>query len=124
MNAGLSRRGWQCAWVIGLCCVAKFSAAETSTPPAALDFPAAMLALEQGCADCHSEDDGDGGFSLAKVASEDSLHLDHATWLRVRQRLADHSMPPSDAEPIEIELRLRLLEWLRVAMREAIQKQG
>ncbi|MDZ4783801.1 MAG: DUF1588 domain-containing protein [Planctomycetia bacterium] len=100
--------------------------AETNTPapPAVMDFPAAILALEQGCAACHSEADGDGGFSLAKVASEDSLHLDHATWLRVRQRLADHSMPPSDAEPIEIELRLRLLEWLRVAMREAIQKQG
>jgi len=124
MNAGST-------WRVGLMFAATLfvlagaSRAEVAAHrPAPLDFPAAMQTLETGCADCHGGEGGDGGFSLAQVASEESLRLDHDTWLRVRQRLADHSMPPSDAEPIEIELRLRLLDWLRVAMREAIQKQG
>lgn len=89
-----------------------------------LEFNAARLALEQGCADCHGAEDGDGGFSLAKVADESSLGNEYATWARVGQRLADHSMPPSDAEPIEIGLRLRLLDWLRGAMRTAVLAQG
>ncbi len=95
-----------------------------SADSVSLDFASARLALEQGCADCHGGEDEDGGFSLAKVADESSLGRDHETWLRVRQRLADHSMPPSDAEPIEIGLRLRLLDWLRDAMRKSVLEQG
>ena len=91
---------------------------------APLDFASASLALEQNCADCHGTEEGEGDFSLTKVADEASLGREHETWARVRRRLADHSMPPVDAEPLEIDVRVRLLDWLPAAMRKAVLAQG
>jgi mono/diheme cytochrome c family protein len=96
-------------------------------PPAdsaPLDFASARLALEQNCADCHGTEEGEGGFSLTNVTDESSLGRNHETWARVRQRLADRSMPPADAEPQEVGLRSRLLDWLPAAMRKAVLAQG
>jgi len=106
--------------------------ADETTAPAAigseaappLDFASAQAALAKGCADCHGEEEGEGGFSLAKVADEASLGREHDAWVRVRMRLADHSMPPTDAEPMEIGLRLRVLDWVDAAMRNAVLEQG
>jgi hypothetical protein len=101
---------------------------EPVAPPPAdsapLDFASARLALEQNCADCHGTEEGEGGFSLTNVADEASLGSHHETWARVRQRLADHSMPPVDAEPLETGLRQRLLDWLPAAIRKAVLAQG
>jgi mono/diheme cytochrome c family protein len=99
-------------------------AAPAAVEPAAFDFASARLAMEQNCADCHGTEEGEGGFSLTKVADETSLGREHETWSRVRQRLADRSMPPPDAEPLEIEMRVRLVDWVRTAMRQAILEQG
>ena len=99
-------------------------AASASAGSAAFDFASARLALEQNCADCHGTEEGEGGFSLTNVTDEASLGRNYETWARVRQRLADRSMPPADAEPLEISLRLRLLDWLPAAMRQAVLAQG
>src|SRR5262245_64977439 len=84
--------------------------ADEQQPPAPpadsapLDFASARLTLEQNCADCHGTEEGEGGFSLTSVTDEASLGRHHETWARIRQRLADRSMPPADAEPLEISL--------------------
>jgi mono/diheme cytochrome c family protein len=91
---------------------------------AALDFSAAQVALEESCASCHGGEEGEGGFSLAKLADEASLGREYDAWASVRMRLADHSMPPSDADPMEIGLRLRMLDWVDAAMRKAVLAQG
>ncbi|UUO05934.1 DUF1588 domain-containing protein [Blastopirellula sp. J2-11] len=89
-----------------------------------IDFSAAQKLLETSCADCHGGSEGEGGFSLSKIADLSALGTHYEEWMKLRQRLADHSMPPNDAEPMDSAARLQLVDWIKQATRDAIRQQG
>ncbi|EAQ82523.1 DUF1588 domain-containing protein [Blastopirellula marina] len=89
-----------------------------------IDFAAAQKLLATSCADCHGGAEGEGGFSLSKIADSGALGSHYDEWMKLRQRLADHSMPPHDAEPMDSAARLQLVNWIKQATRDAIRQQG
>lgn len=89
-----------------------------------LDFAAAQAELVGRCGDCHSGEITEGEFSLTPLGSAESLVTDHDRWMQVRARLADGSMPPADAQPLDPADRVRLIEWLDGAVRAAFARRG
>ncbi|TWT33221.1 DUF1588 domain-containing protein [Blastopirellula retiformator] len=101
-------------------CAGQVNADETP----AIDFAAAQKLLETSCADCHSGDEGEGGFSLNHFTDSTAMGRQFDEWMKVRQRLADHSMPPDDAEPMDEQARLQLVDWIKASTRDAVRQQG
>jgi len=97
------------------------SALERSPP---LDFTAARAALMQSCGDCHGECEGEGNFSLRPLVEEKSLVDASDQWMRMRNRLADGSMPPQDAEPLPLDQRTKLLHWVDDASAPRVLRAG
>jgi hypothetical protein len=97
---------------------------EPARLPPALDSDSATRLLAASCGDCHGGPEPEGKFSLDSLADADSLARRHDDWTRLRQRLADGSMPPDDAEPLLLDDRLRLIEWLDAATGEALRREG
>lgn len=80
--------------------------------------------LLESCGDCHLGEDGEGGFSLDEFDDPASVSEDHRRWLEVGERIADRSMPPSDAEPLSAPDYLQLTEWIQASVREAVCAEG
>ena len=112
-------------------------APEAATPPehsesliastvgeAELDFNAAQGLIATSCAECHGDKDVEGGFRLQGLATAESLSHDYEQWMRLRQRVADGSMPPDYAEPLGLDDRMRLVAWLDRATGEALRREG
>jgi hypothetical protein len=89
-----------------------------------LDFRGAWRVLSRACGECHGDSDGEGGFSLEPIADEGSLAHGYGEWMRLRQRLADGSMPPDYAEPLALDERLEAVEWLDAAAAAAWRRRG
>jgi hypothetical protein len=86
-------------------------------------FGDAITILRTACADCHGPDVAEGDFSLRDAAERDSLGTQFSLWQNIRQRLADRSMPPPDAAPLERESRDRLVSWIESASLAALCEQ-
>ncbi|MFI4875986.1 MAG: DUF1587 domain-containing protein, partial [Blastopirellula sp. JB062] len=116
------RRG---VWVtIGLLLLAVAGPLCASEAKKELDFAAAQKLLENSCGDCHGGSEGEGGFSLEQIAAESGLREKYDEWMKLRRRVADHSMPPDDVEPMDDASRTQLIAWIRRATREAVGQQG
>lgn len=89
-----------------------------------MDFVVAQKMLEVSCADCHSGEEREGGFTLSKLTDSGAMGTHYDEWMNLRQRLADHSMPPDDAEPMDADARLKLVDWIKQATRDAVRQQG
>ena len=68
--------------------------------------------LERYCVDCHSTDDAEAGIVLDRFEDQAAAVEDGRTWLRVRDALEGHAMPPAgEARPSPAELEA-LLGWI------------
>lgn len=93
---------------------------EEKTTPPPLTKESVLAALNTSCSDCHDK----GAFVVKRLSELASLTDHYDEWMSVRQRLADHSMPPKDGEPLEIDVRLRMVDWIHAAAREAALQKG
>lgn len=71
-------------------------------------FLRAEQLLRDKCVECHSGADPDGGLSLAEVEDESTIANARSVWEKVRSRVFAGEMPPADAEPLKLEDR----QWL------------
>jgi mono/diheme cytochrome c family protein len=94
--------------------------AAASGEGAKFDFPAALQVMRQACSDCHADGADEGGFQLTTVSAEESLTDEFDLWHRIRERVADGSMPPSDAEPLAMDTRDTLSEWIETATLDCV----
>lgn len=83
-------------------------------------WDAAAKVLTSRCADCHQGDDPEGGFGLDRISDRESLSAEFDLWHRVRARIADGSMPPSDVEPLSGDVRESLASWIETASLDAV----
>ena len=63
-----------------------------------ISFSDVTASLNDYCRDCHGDGAEEGGFALEEVEEERSLADGFERWELIRQRIADQSMPPKDAE--------------------------
>jgi Protein of unknown function (DUF1592)/Protein of unknown function (DUF1588)/Protein of unknown function (DUF1587)/Protein of unknown function (DUF1585)/Protein of unknown function (DUF1595)/Planctomycete cytochrome C len=76
-------------------------------------FQAQVLPIiERYCVDCHSIDDAEAGIVLDRSEDQASAVDDGRTWLRVRDALEGHVMPPRDKPQPSARERETLLGWL------------
>lgn len=116
---------WTMSWLIcGVAPLADRVAAGESADVLIADFAQATSALSQACSDCHSADAEEGGFSLEELADAQSLSDHFERWQRVRQRIADHSMPPADSAPLDAATRDQLDAWIHSASLAAVCGSG
>ena len=94
--------------------------ADESTQPEPFSFQAATQLMQQRCGDCHADGAEEGGFQLASVSTEATLSENFDQWHRIRARVLDGSMPPSDAEPLEMDERDHLAAWIEKATLDCI----
>ena len=52
--------------------------------------------LERYCVDCHATEDAEAGIVLDRFETQAAAVEDGRTWLRVRDALEGHIMPPAD----------------------------
>ncbi|PQO35495.1 DUF1588 domain-containing protein [Blastopirellula marina] len=118
-GAGSLRVALSTALVLAVC----LAAVRADEAPK-IDFAAAQKLLETSCADCHSGPEGEGGFTLSDLAESSAMGAKYDEWMKLRTRLADHSMPPADAEPMDADARHQLVDWIKLATRDAVRQQG
>ncbi len=89
-------------------------------PPTAL--PSSLFKqLEISCKECHEGE----GFDLNRLHDSSQSFIDHHDeWEKIRQRIADHSMPPKDADPLDPAIRLQLVDWITNSSRQAFMEKG
>lgn len=97
---------------------------QAADSPQPYDFAAATLTLQQSCGECHAGGAREGGFALDEFTAESSLKDMFPRWQKVRQRIAERSMPPADAEPISDAARQALTDWIESASIAAICADG
>ena len=84
-----------------------------------LSFQEAQELLEAHCHSCHSGDEPEGGLSLVRFDSEESIGEDAETWNHVIARLEAGEMPPEGETPLLIEDREQLVDWIKSTLRTA-----
>jgi Protein of unknown function (DUF1588)/Protein of unknown function (DUF1592)/Protein of unknown function (DUF1587)/Protein of unknown function (DUF1585)/Protein of unknown function (DUF1595)/Planctomycete cytochrome C len=94
--------------------------AESAASVMAFDFVTATEFMSDRCADCHGGDEHEGEFRLDTIGSEESLSEHFKLWNRIRTRVADGSMPPSEAEPLTQAERESLAGWIEGASLDCI----
>jgi hypothetical protein len=67
--------------------------------------------IDRFCVDCHSTDDDRGGIVLDRAEDQASAVEDGRTWLRVRDAIEGHVMPPKDKPQPSTAEREILLHW-------------
>jgi hypothetical protein len=75
--------------------------------------------LESSCWDCHGETDPEAHLDLTQYASITRLVEDRGVWDKVRQRVHAGDMPPEGMEPLELNDRAWLVEWIQETLRQA-----
>jgi hypothetical protein len=86
-------------------------------------FDDAIASLRQHCGDCHQDSD-EGGFALQDLEAAGSLGDQFPRWQKVRGRIVERTMPPSDCEPLPDELRQSLTSWIEAATLAAVCREG
>ena len=96
----------------------------TSTPPEPTPTPSpdpwlrANSLLEKHCFECHQAAAKEGNLDLARFDSIDKIIADRSTWDTVRQRVFAGEMPPRDHEPMPLEDRQWLAQWVQITFRD------
>ncbi len=81
-----------------LACLAPAAPALAQGVPARDPFQQQVLPLmERYCVDCHSTETSEAGVILDSAADQAAAVRDSRTWLRVRDQVEGHAMPPADA---------------------------
>lgn len=97
---------------------------EDGTPPEPVAAPTpdpwlrASALLEKHCYECHQPDNQEGNLDLKKYNSVESIIADRHMWDTVRQRVFAGEMPPRDHEPMPVEDRQWLAEWVQITFRD------
>ncbi|QEH36201.1 hypothetical protein OJF2_47610 [Aquisphaera giovannonii] len=69
--------------------------------------------LNRYCVECHSQDDPQAGVSLDRYADQEAAFKDRGrTWLRVRDAVEGHLMPPAESRQPTAEERARIASWV------------
>ncbi len=71
-----------------------------------------MPLLERFCADCHMNDEAEGGIVLDRFDNQEAALKDGRTWLRVRDALQGRIMPPKDEAQPSIDELDRIIAWI------------
>jgi len=64
------------------------------------------------CIDCHQGPGSEGEFDIEGILKRDDFRKDYTLWTKLIQKVRGKSMPPSDSEQPEEELRLRTMSEL------------
>lgn len=86
--------------------------AALSSASAAPDWNTARQVLSEGCYDCHSTRKMKGGVDLKRLDGDPSLEKEYALWEKVREVIADGSMPPEDETQLTKDEKQRVLGWM------------
>ncbi len=109
-------------FIVALCLTANRLFAEENPETTVPVAPSMFEQLTVSCKDCHEEE---SGFNVHHLKDEQaSFYEKHELWEKVRQRLADHSMPPADGEPLDHDVRLKLVDWIGSSMHNAFVEKG
>ncbi len=68
--------------------------------------------LERFCVECHSADDPEGGVVLDRFADGAAALKESKLWLRVRDQVEAHAMPPADAPQLASTDLDRIVGWV------------
>ena len=98
--------------------------ADSPAPVPLFDFAEASAVLKASCSDCHGGGAAEGEFALEELSDEQSLRERFERWQKVRERIADRSMPPSDAQPMPDADRESIVAWVESASTAALCSEG
>lgn len=68
--------------------------------------------LERFCFDCHSTENSEAGIALDGFDDQLAAIKDGVTWLRVRDALETHIMPPADKPQLSLKERDGIIAWI------------
>lgn len=91
---------------------------EPTVAPTPDPWVKATALLEKHCYECHQPDNQEGNLDLKKYDSIESIIGDRHMWDTVRQRVFAGEMPPRDHEPMPVEDRQWLAEWVQTTFRD------
>ncbi len=75
--------------------------------------------LEESCRDCHGSVDPEAHLDLTPPLTLTQLTENRRIWEKVHQRVHAGDMPPEEMEPLEIDDRVWLSEWILETLRQA-----
>ncbi len=101
-----------------------FSSVASAQSQDSEQFARMMGLLKSHCVDCHSGTEPDGGLSLEHVASEQSIAENRSVWDKIQSRVLNGQMPPKDAQPLTIEDRKWLAEYIPQVLRAVAAAKG
>src|SRR5881396_3156931 len=87
-------------------------------------FPEAQAFLKTYCQSCHQGTRPTGGFSLAQVATPESLHTAAGRWSKLALRVRNREMPPAGTPAPPPEEWQAFLAWVQPALRSAACQNG
>jgi hypothetical protein len=68
--------------------------------------------LERFCIDCHQEENAKGGIRLDQFADQSEAIKEGRIWLRVRDAVQSHAMPPADETQPAAADRTAIVSWI------------
>ena len=71
-----------------------------------------LTSLEHYCIDCHNQDESEAGIVLDRFDNQEAAVKDGPTWLRVRDALQGHIMPPADMPQPALEELDGIIAWI------------
>lgn len=75
------------------------------------------------CVDCH-QDGSDSSINLVTMLDDLQIKNDLQSWIKIRQRLADQTMPPAESEQPSATEREALINWIQGAIETTICDDG
>ena len=88
--------------------------------PAPYTFAEAQTYLTTYCKACHSGKSGVGGFSIERVAAEESLKTESLKWTALNRRVHNGEMPPKNSPAPELDERERFSTWVAQTLRTEV----
>lgn len=85
--------------------------------PEPYSFAEAQTYLTTYCKACHSGKAGVGGFSIERVAAEESLKTEALKWTALNRRVHNGEMPPKNSPAPELDERERFTAWVAQTLR-------
>lgn len=91
----------------------KSTAAEVALKKWEASYESEILPLiKSRCIECHSGEEPDGGFDIAKFDSGATVSTDHDVWERVGKRIRLKEMPPDGSPQLKNKHKGVILRWL------------
>ncbi|MEP7366661.1 MAG: DUF1588 domain-containing protein [Acidobacteriota bacterium] len=85
--------------------------------PVPYTFERAQGYLTTYCKSCHSGKAGVGGFSIDRVATQESLGTEAQKWTALSRRVHNGEMPPKNSPAPALDERERFTEWVTATLR-------